>query len=75
MSNKEELKRLAENGNVEAQFSLGEYYDEVEKNISEACKWYEKAARQDHAESQFCLGYYYRFGDKGFPADIEKSRY
>ena len=53
---------------------MGEHFADVEKNIPEACKWYEKAANQEHVESQFLLGFYYRFGDVGFPADIEKGR-
>ena len=74
MLNKEELEKLAEKGNVEAQYDLGEYYADVEKNIPEACRWYEKAAMQDHVESQFSLGYFYQFGDAGFPADKGKAR-
>ena len=74
MPNKEELKKMAEQGNVYAQYNLGEYYADVEKNIPEACKWYEKAAVQGHSESQFSLGFYYQFGDEGFPADKEKAR-
>ena len=75
MANKEELKRLAEQGNVDAQYDLGEYYADVEKNIPEACKWYEKAAMRDHVESQFSLGYFYQFGDVGFPADKKIARH
>lgn len=74
MSDKVELKRLAEKGNIEAQFNLAEYYYEEEEKL-EACKWYEKAALQGHTESQFCLGVSYYFGEEGLPVDIEKSRY
>jgi len=70
-----ELKRLAEQNDVEAQYQLGEYYDLEEKNIPEANKWYEKAARQNHTESQYMLGYYYQWGGTNFPADIEKGRF
>lgn len=44
----EELMKLAEYGDKQAQFELGiKFYC---KNIQEAYKWYEKAAKQGHKE-------------------------
>lgn len=48
-ANISELKNKAEQGNAEAQYSLGVCYrcgDGVEKNLEEAIKWYKKAAEQ-----------------------------
>ena len=48
------LKELANNGNHEAKFELGEMYHNgngVAMNEMEALKWYSKAARHDHAEA------------------------
>ena len=35
----------------------------VEKNYTEAVKWYRKAAEQGHAEAQYKLGFCYKYGD------------
>ncbi len=56
------LKALAEKGDAEAQYSLGDmYYDGegVEQNFKEAAKWTRKAADQGHATAQFNLGMMY----------------
>lgn len=74
MANIDELKTLAEQGDSDAQYELGEFY-ENEKNISEACKWFEIAAEQNHTDSQFKLGFFCRWGDEDFPSDIEKGRF
>ena len=54
-----QYKNLAEQGDAEAQFQLGEYYfslnaeaeteAEEEKFAAECIKWYTKAAKQGHA--------------------------
>ncbi len=52
------FKSAAEQGNAQAQFSLGEMYgygQGVEENNTEAVKWYTKAAEQDHIEAQYNL--------------------
>ena len=74
MSTFEEFHGLAEQGDPDAQYKLGEFF-ENENNISDACKWFEAAAKQNHAESQFRLGYLYSIGGTDFPADVEKSRF
>ncbi len=48
----------AEQGHVDAQFSLGMHYLEghdAERNLAEARKWLEAAALQGHAEAQYQL--------------------
>ena len=58
-TNIDELKKAAEQGDAKAQFVLGGCYDfgdGVEKNPTEAVKWYRKAAEQGYAPAQFNLG-------------------
>lgn len=65
-ANISELKNKAEQGNAEAQYSLGVCYrcgDGVEKNLEEAIKWYKKAAEQGYAKAQYNLGICYYNGD------------
>ena len=53
-----ELRRLAEQGHADAQFTLGFRYDEgegVPENLVEAVKWLGLAAEQGHADAQFTL--------------------
>jgi len=55
-------RRAAEQGEADAQFSLGLSYDigqGVPQNYSEAAKWYRRAAEQGHAKAQFNLGLSY----------------
>lgn len=49
-------------GYAPAQHNLATMYAE-EGNFEEAIKWYQRAAKQDHAESQFSLGLVYHKGD------------
>jgi hypothetical protein len=65
------FRMAAENGNADAQWTLGYSYDEgkgIPKDDAEAVKWYRKAAEQGHADAQFNLGYRYDEG-KGVPKD------
>ncbi len=61
-----ELYRIkAERGDKEAQYNLGNCYNEgkgVEEDHNEAIKWYQKAAEQGHADAQNILGYCYSKG-------------
>lgn len=53
--------KLANKGNVEAQFKVGEMYENgfgVEKNTEEGLKWIKKAADQGHETAGFKLLYY-----------------
>ena len=54
-----ELFLKAQNGDADAQYRLGlarENGDGIAKNMSEAVKWYRKAAEQGYAASQYNLG-------------------
>ena len=65
-ANISELKNKAEQGNAEAQYSLGVCYrcgDGVEKNLEEAIKWYRKAAEQGYAKAQYNLAVCYYNAD------------
>lgn len=62
----EELVKLAEDGNAEAQSKLGICYEfgkGVTQSYSEAVKWYQKAAEQGNAEAQANLGVCYQNGN------------
>jgi len=76
--NVNELIQKAQQGNAEAQLKLGKVYqygwDGLEKNESEAVKWYLKAAEQGYAEAQANVGICYYFGN-GVPKDNEKAEY
>ena len=52
------MRQAAEHGDVDAQFTLGWCYymgEGVEENVSEAAKWYRKAAEQGHAAAKDAL--------------------
>ena len=62
----EGYKAKAEKGNAEAQYNLGESYDNgdgVPKDKVEGVKWYRKAAEQGNAVAQSNLGFMYANGD------------
>jgi len=53
------LRKAADQGDVEAQYSLGVCYIKgkgVGRNLSEAIEWFSKAAEQGHAKAQTYLG-------------------
>ncbi len=59
-------KALAKSGDAFAQYNLGIRYAAgkgVEKNSSDAAKWFQMSAEQGHAESQFSLGTMYFKGE------------
>ena len=61
----------AEQGDAEAQFSLGVMYatgEGIFKDDAEAVRWYRLAAKQGHASAQFNLGVRYANG-AGVPED------
>ena len=64
-----EVKLTAIDGDADAQFELAGLYaegDGVKQNLTEAVKWYRKAAEQGHDGAQFKLGLSYQNG-KGVP--------
>ena len=66
VSDFEETKRLAEQGEAYAQYNLGLMYDEgegVPENNAEAVRWYRLAAEQGHAIGQYNLGLMYAEGE------------
>lgn len=71
-----ETKRLALQGNQEAQFILGDIYSHsgtgVPLDDEEAAKWYTKSAQQGYAPAQFTLGLMYMFG-VGVPKDRKQA--
>ncbi len=67
-----ETRRLAQQGDPEAQFSLGLLYDtggQVEHDPEKAAKWFAKAARQGIPGACLYLGMKYEFG-----SGIEQNR-
>jgi len=65
------LKKLAEQGNRDAQFGLAYMYyngQGVPQDYSEAAKWFRKAADQGNVDAQFRLGFMYYYG-QGVPKD------
>jgi hypothetical protein len=51
-------QEAAKQGNLEAQFKLGDMYYYgygVDQDYKESVEWYEKAAKQGHVEAQFKL--------------------
>lgn len=59
------VRKMAEAGNVKAQFHLGNCYyigKGVAQNYTEAVKWYTKAAQQGHSDAQNNLGICYLEG-------------
>ena len=72
----EKILREAEQGDADAQYQIAESYSEgetIQKNNTEAVKWYRKAAEQGHILSQYKLGVCYRYGT-GCETDIEEAK-
>ena len=70
-----EIRRLAEQGDAEAQYSLGWRYDEgegVPEDKAEAVKWYRLAAEQGIPEAQCNLGEIYAEG-LGVPENLVEA--
>jgi uncharacterized protein len=73
----ERLKRLAEGGDKNAQFSLGTLYDPefrrsklTKPDVNQAIAWYTKAAEQDHSVAQANLGLYFKTGKYGVTQNL-----
>jgi TPR repeat protein len=70
-----EFKPLAEQGNVDAQFSLGMIYRNgqgVTQDYKQAIYWYKKAAEQGDADAQYILGVMYYEG-QGVSQDYKQA--
>jgi hypothetical protein len=70
-----QLRKLAEQGDPDAQWSLGGRYhdgDGVPQNDSVAVQWFLRAAEQGHVIAQATLGAYYWAG-RGVPQNLSKA--
>lgn len=66
------FKDLAERGNLEAQWDLGQSYrfgNVVACDIERANFWLERSAEHGYGESQHHLAWYYETGQYGYPID------
>ena len=72
----EQLHKLATNGDREAQFRLGLYYDYSSQikgeDVRKSIHWYGLAAEQGHTLAQYSLGVKYMQG-KGLPKNVNKA--
>jgi len=71
----EGMRKLAEQGDPTAQFSMGARYaagEDVAQDYAEAVRWFTLAAEQGHVKSQGILGAYYWSG-RGVPLDLVKA--
>ena len=74
----EEWQPLAQKGESNAQFRLGEMYfkgEGVPQDYAVAIEWYRKAAEQGHAESQFRLAGMYSRGEGVIENDKEALKW
>lgn len=72
----DKYKKLAEDGNPEAQYKLGGCYDfgkGVAEDKAQAFNWYRKSADQNYAEAQWWLGYCYAMGWGGATKDAAEA--
>lgn len=71
----ERYSKAAEQGEAEAQFTLGWIYSEgkgMKQDKKQAFDWFSKAAEQGHPEAQFNLGTMYYTGE-GVKEDLKKA--
>ena len=74
----EALRQAAEQGDAEAQFTLGARYESgrgVAQDAAVAVRWYRRAAQQGHVTAQFRLGDMYRDGRSVPQDDLEAVRW
>ncbi len=72
-----EFKPLAENGDADAQFYLGEMHGRgqgMKRDLKKAARWYREAAVQGHTTAQAILGGLYAAG-LGVPRDFGRAYY
>jgi GAF domain/Sel1 repeat/PilZ domain len=70
-----ELRKLAEDGNAEAQWQLGARYhngEGVQHDDIQAMRWFRRAADQGNVTAQATLGAYYWAG-RGVPQDLTEA--
>lgn len=68
---------LAQQEDAEAQFMVGKLYEfgrgGIETNLSEAFRWYRRAAVKGNAKAQYRTGAFYHQGLGGIPVDLQKA--
>lgn len=73
-----DIRLSAEQGNVDAQFTLGLMYAkgyDCPQDLSEAMKWYRLAAEQGNAFAQYNLGDMYKYGIGVSKSDTEAIKW
>ncbi|MGB8013828.1 MAG: GAF domain-containing protein [Terriglobales bacterium] len=71
-----ELQKLAEQGDVDAQWQMGVRYhhgEGVPQDDAQAVQWFERAAQQGNVAAQGALGAYYWRGWRGVPHNLSKA--
>ena len=70
-----EIRQMADSGDPSAQCAMGDYYqaDGYNMNLHETFKWYQKAAKQNHAKALWNLGSVYGIGAGIVEKDFDKS--
>ena len=74
----ERLRKTADQGDAQAQYRLGEMYDNGEGVAADdlkAVKWYRKAAEQGHPGAQWLLGYKYEYGSGVAVDNVESIKW
>jgi putative methionine-R-sulfoxide reductase with GAF domain len=70
-----ELRKLADQGDAEAQWQMGVRFhngEGVPHDDAQAMQWFQRAAEQGHVTAQGALGAYY-FAARGVPKDLSKA--
>ncbi len=72
-------KSSAEGGHKDAQFALGEWYENGRGDLTvdpnAALLWYEKSAEQGHADAQYHAGRLHTLGINGMAIDLVKAKH
>ena len=70
-----DLRKLADQGNADAQWQMGVRYhngEDVPQDDAQAMQWFQRAAEQGNVAAQSALGAYYWAG-RGVPKDLSKA--
>src|SRR5690348_16396974 len=70
---KAEWSRVAERGDAEAEFGLGEIYEQVDGDYKKAEVWYGKAAEHGSVEAKYRLALISMAGNEGSSPDLVKA--
>lgn len=71
--NIEQLKKKANNGDIESMIILAKYYEEEKDDIDISMKWYEKASELGSLEGMYQVGLAYQLGYGGYIESDEKA--